>query len=217
VKDWELVHIDDLDEIPVAGIVWRPIRRRLGVRAFGVNAYTAEQAGTEIIEEHDEKGSGAGGHEELYVVLRGRARFTIDGESQDAPAGTIVFLRDPALKRVAVAEEDGTVVLAVGGEPNRAFQVSPWECYFAAVPLLEAQRWDEAVATIEEGLRENPDNPAILYNLACAEARAGRIADAVNHLEAAIGADEKYRELARRDKDFDAIRVARGETFGFPP
>ena len=31
------------------------------------------------------------GNEELYVVLRGRARFEIDGETVDAPAGTLVF------------------------------------------------------------------------------------------------------------------------------
>jgi tetratricopeptide (TPR) repeat protein len=212
VKGWEAVHVDDLEAIPVAGVVWRPLRRRLGVRAFGVNAYTAERVGAYVIEDHDESGSGAGGHEELYVVLRGRARFTIDGEDRDAPAGTFVFLRDPALRRAATAEEEGTVVLAVGGEPDRAYTVSPWECYFAAVPLLEAERWDEAVATIEEGLREHPENPSILYNLACAEARAGRARDAIVHLEAAIGADEKYRDLARRDKDFDGIR----DESGFP-
>jgi hypothetical protein len=210
VKGWETVHVDDLDAIPVAGVVWRPVRRRLGVRAFGVNAYTAEKVGGHVIEEHDESGSGGGGHEELYIVLRGRATFTVDGKALDAPSGTIVFLRDPALKRAAIAEEEGTLVLAVGGEPDRAFEISPWECYFAAVPLLEAQRWDEAIAAIEEGLRERPGNPAILYNLACAEARGGRTADAIRHLRDAITKDSKYVELAQRDKDFDAIRSEPG-------
>ena len=59
-----------------------------GIQAFGINAYTAEKAGDVVVEEHDEKGDGgAGGHEELYVVVSGRARFTLAGESVDAPAG----------------------------------------------------------------------------------------------------------------------------------
>ena len=117
---WEVTSFDSLDAIPVGdGVVWRPVRRQFDIRAFGTNAYTSEGVGKHIIEEHDELGAGAGGHEELYVVVRGRATFTVDGERIDAPAGTLVFIRDPALKRVAIAEEEGTVVLAVGGEPGR--------------------------------------------------------------------------------------------------
>jgi hypothetical protein len=123
---WEAVHLDELDEIPVAGVVWHPVRRRLGIRAFGINAYSAERIGGHVIEEHDESTSGAGGHEEAYVVVRGRATRTIGGETPDAPAGTIVFIRDPALKRVAVAEEEDTLVLAIGGEPVKLLEVSAW-------------------------------------------------------------------------------------------
>ncbi len=207
---WEAVHVDDLDAIPVAGVVWRPVRRRLGVRAFGINAYTAQSIGGNVIEEHDETGSGAGRHEELYVVVRGRATFTIDGKTEDAPAGTIVFIRDPALRRVAVAEEEDTMVLAIGGEPGQAYEVSPWEYYFAAAPLLDAGRFDEAIATIAACLQDRPSNPSVLYNLACAESRAGRTADAIAHLEEAIGANPKYVEIARRDPDFEAIRTEPG-------
>lgn len=209
---WEAVHIDSLDEIPVAGVVWHPVRRRLGIRAFGINAYTAEQVGGHVIEEHDETGSGAGGHEEAYVVVRGRATFTIGGETQDAPAGTIVFVRDPALKRVAVAEEEDTLVLAIGGDPEHVYEVSPLEQYFAASPLLDAGRFDEGIALIEEALRERPDNPSVLYNLACAESRGGRTTDALAHLGQAVAINAKYVEFARNDPDFEAIR---GEP-GFP-
>ena len=61
------------------------------------------RSGELVIEEHDETGGGAGGHEELYVVIAGRATFTLDGESLDAPAGTLVFISDPSVKRKAVA------------------------------------------------------------------------------------------------------------------
>jgi tetratricopeptide (TPR) repeat protein len=159
-----------------------------------------------VVEEHDESGSGAGGHEELYVVLRGRATFTIDGEAVDAPAGTLVFLRDPALRRVAFAEEDGTVVLAVGGEPGRAYEISPWEYYFAAAPLLDAGRFDEGIALMEEGLAEHPGNPSLLYNLACAESRGGRPLEALTHLREALRLNPRLAERARLDPDLDPIR-----------
>jgi tetratricopeptide (TPR) repeat protein len=203
---WKTIHIDDLDEIPVAGVVWRPVRRRLGITAFGINAYAAEKIGGNVIEEHDETSSGAGGHEEAYVVVRGRATFTVDDETQDAPAGTIVYVGDPGLKRSAVAEEEDTLVIAIGGAPGRAYEVSPWEHYFAAAPLLDAGRFEEGIAMIESGLRERPDNPSVLYNLACAESRGGRTADALAHLAQAVAINPKYVDYAKRDPDFEAIR-----------
>ncbi len=207
MSGWEAVHLDDLDAIPIAeGLVWHPVRRRLGIRAFGVNAYTSDAPGRHVVEEHDETGGGAGGHEELYVVLRGQATFTVDGETFDAPAGTLVFIRDPSLRRVAIAEQEGTLVLAVGGEPDRAYEVSPWEAYFTAIPAFRAERWEEAIELIAEGLRERPGDPALLYNLACAESRAGRPLDALTHLGEAVRKDRKYAESARTDPDFDPIR-----------
>jgi tetratricopeptide (TPR) repeat protein len=209
-EGWEAVRVDDLDTIPVAGVVWRPIRRRLGISAFGVNAYTAELAGGHVVEDHDESSGGAGGHEEVYVVLRGRATFTIGGETLDAPAGTIVFVRDPALRRAAIAEEEGTLVLAVGGEPGRAYETSPWEHSFAAAPLLDEGRFEEGIATIEAGLRERPGHPSLLYNLACAEARAGQDETAIAHLREAIAAEAGYAGRARNDPDFESIRARPG-------
>ena len=206
------MHVDELDAIPVAGVVWHPIRRRLGIHAFGINAYTAEAVGKHVVEEHDESTSGAGGHQEVYFVARGRATFTLDGESLDAPAGTIVFIRDHAVRRVAVAETEDTLVLAIGADPAHLYEVSPWETTFAADPLLRAGRFDEALAMLHEGLEQHPGNPSLLYNLACAEARSGKSKDAIEHLSQAIAANEKYVEHARNDPDFDAIR----DEPGFP-
>jgi tetratricopeptide (TPR) repeat protein len=207
MSGWEAVSFDQLDSVPVLEtLVWHPIRRRLGVGAFGVNAYTSTEVGGYVVEPHDELGGGAGGHEELYVVMRGRATFTIGDETLAAPAGTLVFLSDPALRRSAVADEEGTLVLAVGGEPGQPYEVSAWESYFAAMPFLRAERWSEAIATIEEGLRDRPGNAAILYNLACAESRGGRIVEALTHLQEAIRADAKCRAAAQTDPDFDPIR-----------
>jgi tetratricopeptide (TPR) repeat protein len=208
-RGWETVHVDELDSIPVAGVVWHPVRRRLGIEAFGINAYTAEAVGKQIVEEHDESSLG---HQEVYVVVRGRVTFTVGGETLDAPAGTIVFIRDPQLKRVGVAETEDALVLAVGNAAGRAYEPSPWETTFLAAPLLDEGRFEEALELFAEGLREHPGNPALLYNLACAEARAGRTEAAIAHLSEAIAAGDRWAERARTDPDFDAVR---GEP-GFP-
>lgn len=106
---------------PVAGLTWRPVRRHLGIRAFGTNAYTAERAGDLVVEPHDEDE-----FEELYVVLAGAARFVVDGEPLDAPAGTLVHVTPPS-HREARATVPGTAVLVVGAVPGQPFAVSEWE------------------------------------------------------------------------------------------
>ncbi len=102
---------------------WKPVRHHFGISAFGTNAYVARTEGDLLIEEHDEVG---GEHEELYVVLEGEARFTVDGDTFDAPPGTLVFVPPPVV-RTAVARSAGTAVLAVGAIAGRAFEVSRWE------------------------------------------------------------------------------------------
>jgi tetratricopeptide (TPR) repeat protein len=201
---WTATRFDELESIPLfAGLVWHPIRRPLGVRAFGVNAYTVEAAGQTVVEEHDEAD---GGHEELYIVISGSATFTIGEETLAAPAGTLIFISDPALRRLAVAEEARTLVLAIGGTPGEAFAVSAWEPRFAALPALRAGRFDEAAALIATALEEHPGHPAVLYDLACAESLAGRPQAALTHLLEAVRADPASAARAAADPDFDPIR-----------
>ena len=182
--------------------MWRPVRRRFDIRAFGSNAYTSEGAGRRIVEEHVE----GTGHEEVYLVVRGRARFTLDGEDVDAPAGTIVFIREPTVTRGAIAEEEDTVVLAVGGFAGRPFEVSAWESFFAAIPATREERWDDAIAIYEQALEEHGPHPAVLFNLSRVEARAGRRLEALTHLQEAARRDPSIAERARRTSDFVAIR-----------
>jgi hypothetical protein len=125
-------HLDDVPTLAFgtdAEPDWKPLRHHLGVGAFGVNAWVAAAAGDPAVERHDEVPSegGATGHEELYVVVRGAARFTVDGAEIDAPTGTLVFVSDPALTREAVATADDTVVLAIGAARGVAFEPSDWE------------------------------------------------------------------------------------------
>ena len=154
---YQSIQISELPSVPVTDtLVWRPVRRTLGIEAFGMNAYTAANAGDEIVEDHDELGNAAGGHEEVYVVLTGHVTFTVGGEEIDAPAGTLVFLKDPAVRRAAVAKEAGSTVLAVGGEPGKAYEVSAWEYYFAAIPFAKSGEWDKAVGDGRRGARALP-------------------------------------------------------------
>jgi tetratricopeptide (TPR) repeat protein len=196
--------LDDLDRIELPdGFVWRPIRRHFGIRAFGVNAYTAREVGGPVVEEHSESQLG---HEEIYLVLRGRALFTVDGNEHELAAGQLVFVRDPLLKRGATALDAETAVLALGGKPGEPYTASAWEAMFAAVPAAQEERWDDAIAIHDEALVEQPEHPALLYNLACMEARGGRHLDALLHLRRAVELEAKWREAARKDSDFDSIR-----------
>jgi hypothetical protein len=207
-QSYQIVRLDELDRIPVGehGLLWRPVRRRLGIEAFGVNAYTAEEAGQEVVEHHDETGSGAGKHEELYVVVRGHARFTLDGDEVDAPSGTFVFVRERSVRRGARAEEPGTTVLALGGKPGEAFQVSPWEYYFAAIPAYREQDYARGIEIVREGVQHYPENPSVLYTLACLESLAGDTDSAIEHLRQAAAHEPKVADWSREDSDLDPIR-----------
>ena len=196
-------HIDELTGIEMPdGFVWRPVRKHFGIRAFGANAYTPGADGR-VIEEHTER---VLLHEEIYLVLRGRVRFTIGDEEHELGQGQLVFLRDPTLRRGAVALSDDAAVLAIGGKPGEAHEISAWEYTFAASPDLRAGRYDEARRLLREGLEAKPGSPAILYDLACVEALAGDTNKALELLDEAIAKNERFREYAQTDEDFAAIR-----------
>lgn len=182
---------------------WAPLRKRLGVESFGVNAWTAHAAGEHIIPAHDETPSG---HEELYLVTTGHATFTVDGENVDAPAGTVVFVRDPDVERGASAVDAGTTVLAVGGRPGDAYQPRSWEVNAQIPALFDSGEHEKAKEVLTKALDKYEDKSGILYNLACTEAMMGNGDEALEHLKAAIEGHPAYAENAREDPDFELIR-----------
>ena len=103
---------------------WKPLRQHFGLEAFGVNALVQAEAGGRLVDDHRETDTG---HQELYVVLEGRAEFTVDGEPFDCPAGTCVAIPDPQVRRSAIAVNPATAVLVIGGTPGRPYEVSSWD------------------------------------------------------------------------------------------
>src|SRR3954463_14102254 len=116
MADYEVARLEEIDELTDGRCAFRPVRHHFGITSFGVNTWTGKNAGDRIINEHDE----ADENEELYLVQAGRARFELDGETVDAPTGTLVFA-EPGVKRTAFAEEPGTTIVAIGAEPGKVY------------------------------------------------------------------------------------------------
>jgi hypothetical protein len=200
---YAVAHLDEIDEVTDGRCPWRPVRHHFGISSFGVNTWTGREAGDRIINEHDE----ADENEELYLVHRGRARFELDGETVDAPAGSFVFAA-PGIKRTAFAEEAGTTIVAMGGTPGQAYETElGWELWAPLVPLYESGSYEQAADRGRELVAANPEYPTLTYNVACVESLAGRKEDAIEHLRLAVGGSERLRALAAEDSDFDAIRA----------
>lgn len=211
---YEVLSLDDLERLPSTDgtLTLLPLRRTLGFRPFGVNAWLGARTGDRVIEEHREQD----GDEELYVVVRGSAAFTLGDETFDAPAGTLVHAT-PGTLRGATAAVDDTVVLAVGAKPGRAWEPAPWEDFYVAFAYRAAGKVDEARALVADTLARHPGTWQGEYNAACFEALEGDDDAAFAHLrlahERAPDAIEKY---APKDGDLRRLHADPrwGELFG---
>ena len=200
---YDVLHVDELDRYPsMSGApVLMPLRKQLGLRAFGANCWTAA-LGSYVIEPHSEPN----GDEELYVVLRGRVRSNVGGEDIDAGVGTCIRV-PPDTPREAIAVEPETVVLAIGTKPGEAFEPKSWEDSHIAYAQARAQGEDEARAFIAQTLAEHPDSWQAAYNAACFEALSDNVEGAFEHLERALAlGPPAVRQLAQDGADFHAIR-----------
>lgn len=201
---YEILSIDELDRYTTTqgSQVLRPLRRRLGFRPFGVNVWVGESVGDQVIEPHREPE----GTEELYVVVRGRASFTVVAETFDAPVGTLVHV-PPATFREAIAAEAGTTVLALGAKAGEAFTPGGWEDFFVAYAELRAGDAERGREAMREALGREPDAWQGAFNAACFEALAGEPDAALEHLRRAVELDRReVRRYAPDDADLDSIR-----------
>jgi tetratricopeptide (TPR) repeat protein len=204
MADYAVARIDEIDEIDDGRCPFRPVRHHFGIMSFGVNAMTAHSDGDRLINEHEEVEPDSS--EELYVVVSGHARFEVDGEAQDAPAGTLVHV--PAgLKRTAFAREAGTTLLAIGGGPaGKPYEPNGWELFAPLFPLFESGDYEEGADRAQALIAGDPPYGAVYYNTACFESRAGRIEAALSHLRRAVELSPSLAELARGDDDLAALR-----------
>jgi len=148
---WKTGQIDEIDEITDGRVPWRPVRHHFGIESWGMNVFSGKEAGDRLINEHDEADDE---QEELYFVHSGRARFELDGETLDAPAGTFVYA-EPGVKRTAFAEEPNTNLLAIGGVPGKAYETHGWEIWAPLQPLYRAGEYDQVADRLEAELPED--------------------------------------------------------------
>jgi hypothetical protein len=195
---WKALALDEVEGRPWVGteLAWHPLREALGTRIVGLSAYSADRPGQEVVEAHAES-EGGRGHEEVYVVLRGHARFTLDGEELDAPAGTFVRV-DPAVHRHAVATEAGTAVLALGGPPTFVPSASEW--IEKARPHLRSNP-SEARRILDDLAAERPDSPGVGIGEALFAVAQGDEATAREHLRLVLAEDPGLRQALSTEPD----------------
>ncbi len=196
--NWNVARLDEIERRGRS----IPVREHLGIHAFGVNAWTPGEDGL-LINEHDE----TGGQEELYIVLDGQATFEIDGETIEAPAGTLVFVRPEARRK---ATGDGTI-LALGGTVGEAYQGldwgEAWPFHTESLTAYGEQRYGDALEAVRGGLEHTPDHPGLNYNYACFATLAGETGDETfSHLQRSVELFPPFRQQARADDDFAAVR-----------
>ena len=212
MSDYSVARLDEIEEITDGREPWRPVRYHFGITSFGVNTWTGKKAGDRILNEHTE---GEGEEEELYFVHEGRARFELDGEHVDAPAGTFVFV-PTGIKRTAFAEDPGTTIVAFGGISGQAYEPVGFELWAPVGPLYQSGKYAEAADQARPIAEAHPEYPLLLYNLACCESLAGRKEAAIEHLRIALERTDRVRSFAAEDSDLDPLREEPGfrELFG---
>lgn len=120
---WKVAAIDDVPPVkPEWPATWKSLRHYFGITAFGVNAVTKD-AGNVLIPEHAHPETG---EQELYVIQRGVALATLDGEEVEVPAGSVVAV-EGTVRRKFEATVSPTTLIVIGGTPGKAYEVGAWE------------------------------------------------------------------------------------------
>jgi len=122
-EGWKAAAIDDIPPVkPDWPATWKSMRHYFGITAFGINAVTKD-AGNVLIPEHEH---GATGEQEIYMVIRGEAKATLDGSEVSVPAGSAVAT-EGSVRRKFEALESPTTLVVVGGIPGKVYAVGEWE------------------------------------------------------------------------------------------
>jgi len=117
-----LIHLSEVPETVIPAGRWQPLNERLGIRHFGVSAVVMDPGETADIE-HDESDDR---HQEVYVVVAGRAGFRLGEDEFEAGPGDVVAVPDPAEVRDYWAVEPGTRIVCVGAGPGAEHPFGAW-------------------------------------------------------------------------------------------
>jgi mannose-6-phosphate isomerase-like protein (cupin superfamily) len=209
-KAYVFARLDELEPAPLIapgatgdGRQRFDVRRRFDITSFGIQAFRAPSE-VDVVREHTETGFASGGQEELYIVLNGAATFEIDGETVEAEAGSLVLVQ-PAASRKAVAKEDGTTVLVIGGTPGEAYDPAPIEAGEAMIAYGKGD-YETAIAKQLIVVEKRPEDAVAHFNVACFAARAGRTDEAIEYLGKSVELNERIKGLIAADEDLDSIR-----------
>ena len=86
------------------------------------------------------------------------------------------------------------------------FEVGAWEFIARAAAHYRQKDLLAAVAELKRGLPAHRNCWPLLYDLACYESVVGDRESALEHLRHAVEENPRAAELAREDRDLDAIR-----------
>lgn len=159
----------------------------------------------------------AAGYLELGELL-------VDGAAPPPPASRKLLLRSlDTLHELPEQARSGPAASLLEGEALRA--LGDWDaalpplhrCAEADPGRIEAWlgigwclkrlgRLSEAIVALDRGLESSPQEPILLYNLACYHSLAGNVPAAIEHLTKAISIDDRFRDLTGMERDFDPIR-----------
>jgi hypothetical protein len=117
-----MLRLSDVPETQTSAGRWQPLNTPLGITTFGVSAVCMDP-GEEMDIEHDEVESG---HQEVYVVVAGRAAFRWGSEQVEAGPGDVVAVSDPAETRTYWALEPDTRIVCFGAGPGAEHPFGEW-------------------------------------------------------------------------------------------
>jgi len=117
-----VLHLADVPATPTSEGRWQALNGPLGVTTFGINAVIMEP-GEDADIEHDELESA---HQEVYLVVTGRASFRLGESEVEAGPGDVVAVGNPAEVRSFRALEPGTRIVCVGAGPGAEHPFGEW-------------------------------------------------------------------------------------------
>jgi mannose-6-phosphate isomerase-like protein (cupin superfamily) len=109
--------IDDMEAAFGGGLV--KARAELGVTSFGVQIIRLPPDYADY-PEHDHAGDG---QEEVYMALSGSGQIDVEGERIDLTSDMLVRV-GPDCKRKIYPGPEGLSMIAIGGVPGKAYEVS---------------------------------------------------------------------------------------------